>query len=135
MARSRQGGRVFSKLPRSGQHTRAALSSSGMNSERRAHTRVPVDLWVEEHREGLTCLQRATNLSLGGIYFDHGLSHPPGTRLQLAMKLGAEEVDLVGEVVGAAHDTGTNVRFVDLDRTQRAVIANFLLSLHARTGD
>lgn len=106
-----------------------------MSSERRAHTRVPVDLWVEERHDGVTYFQRATNLSLGGLYLDYTLPHPPGTRVQLAVRLGAQDVDLPGEVVGAAaNDTGMNVRFVDLDRAQRALIADFLLSLHARTG-
>jgi hypothetical protein len=106
-----------------------------MNGERRAHTRVPVDLCVEERLDGVTCFQRATNLSLGGLCLEHTVSHPPGTRVQLGMKLGTQEIDLAGEVVGSAGETGMNIRFVDLDRTQRAVIANFLLTLHARTGD
>jgi hypothetical protein len=105
-----------------------------MSSERRAYTRVPVDLWVEERHDGVTYFQRATNLSLGGLYLDHTLPHPPGTRVQLAVKLGAQDVGLTGEIVGAANETGMNVRFIDLDRTQRALIADFLLSLHARTG-
>ena len=82
----------------------------------------------------VTYFQRATNVSLGGLYLDRTLPHPPGTRVHLAVKLGALDVDLTGEIVGAANDTGMNVRFIDLDRTQRALIADFLLSLHARTG-
>ncbi len=129
----RVNGRSVSRS-RSGRRRRGGALFAAMSSERRAYTRVPVDLWVEERHEGVTYFQRATNLSLGGLYLDRTLPHPPGTRVHLAVKLGALDVDLTGEIVGAANDTGMNVRFIDLDRTQRALIADFLLSLHARTG-
>lgn len=107
-----------------------------MSSERRTHTRVPVDLWVEERHAGVTYFQRATNLSLGGLYLDRTLAHPPGTRVRLAVRLGADDVGVTGEVVGpTADDTGMNLRFVDLDRPTRARLADFLLTLRARTLD
>ncbi len=96
--------------------------------DRRVFTRVPVDLWVEERHQGMTYYQRATNLSLGGLFLDRTLPHPPGTRVRLAVRLGAEPVELVGEVVRSPDDEGMHLRFVDLRREQRARLADYLLA-------
>ncbi len=101
-------------------------------SERRAHTRLPVDLWIEERLGGSVYYQHATDLSLGGLFLAHTLPHPPGTRVKLRVDLGeldALEVD--AEVVDDARDVGMGMRFIAPDREIRARIANFLLAMRS----
>lgn len=101
-------------------------------SERRAHTRLPVDLWIEERHGGAVYYQRATDLSLGGLFLAHTLPHPPGTRVRLRVDLGDhEELQVEAEVVDGGRDTGMGVRFVAPDREIRARIANFLLAMRS----
>ncbi len=103
-------------------------------SERRAHTRLPVDLWVEESLEGAVYYQRATDLSLSGLFLAKTLPHPPGTRVRLRVELGdANDLLLDGEVVDDGRNVGMGVRFVDVDRPSRARIANYLLTLRIKS--
>lgn len=105
------------------------MSHSTSNDERRTSDRVVVDLWVEEHTDDALYFQRATNLSLGGLYLDKTLPHPPGTRVQLELRLPGERAPLrvVGEVVPAtAREVGMGVRFVGLSLDERARIAEYL---------
>lgn len=99
-------------------------------SERRAHTRLPVELWVEETHGRAVYYQRATDLSLGGLFLSRTLPHPPGTRVELRVDLGgADPLRVRGEVVddGGRRAEGMGLRFVSLDRDQRARLADFLL--------
>lgn len=111
------------------------------NDERRTSDRVVVDLWVEEHTDDALYFQRATNLSLGGLYLDKTLPHPPGTRVQLELRLPGERAPLrvSGEVVPAtAREVGMGVRFVGLSLDERARIADYLarapFRIHAGRG-
>lgn len=100
------------------------------NEDRRTNQRVVVDLWVEEHTEDAMYFQRATNLSLGGVYLDRTLPHPAGTRvvLELCLPGDATPLRVTGEVVAATErDTGMGVKFVGLGIRERARIADFLL--------
>jgi uncharacterized protein (TIGR02266 family) len=99
------------------------------NEERRTSSRIVVDLWVEERTEDALYFQRATNLSLGGLFLDRTLPHPAGTRVQLELRLPGETAPLrvFGEVVPPTErDVGMGVRFVGLSTHERARIANFL---------
>ena len=101
-------------------------------SERRAHTRLPVDLWIEESHGGAVYYQRATDLSLGGLFLAHTLPHPPGTRVKLRVDLGDHEaLHVDAEVVEDARPSGMGMRFVAPDREVRARIANFLLTMRS----
>jgi len=98
-------------------------------SERRSARRVPVNLWVDEHTDDALYLQRATNLSLGGLFLDGTLPHPPGTRIKLEVRLPGEEAPLCieGEVVAAdARELGMGVQFVGLTPAERDLLADFL---------
>lgn len=103
--------------------------SQETESDRRNNHRVVVDLWVDEHTEDALYFQRATNLSVGGLFLDHTLPHPAGTRVQLEMRLPGETAPLhvCGEVVPATErDRGMGVRFVGLSPHERACIAEYL---------
>lgn len=104
--------------------------------ERRAVQRMTVDLWVEERAEDALYFQRATNLSLGGLYLAGTLPHPPGTRVALELRLPGEDLPLrlTAEVVEAANrDTGMGVKFVGLDFHTRARIADYLMRTSTRS--
>lgn len=98
-------------------------------AERRSSQRVVVDLWVEEHTDDALYFQRATNLSLGGMFLDRTLPHPPGTRVVIEMRLPGDPTPLRvhGEVVAAAErETGMGVKFLNLGVQERARIADYL---------
>ncbi len=73
-----------------------------MTRERRQEKRIPVEMWVEERLGSETYFQRSANLSLGGIYLDHTIPHPPGTVVQLKFTLpgDSEPISVMGEIVG-----------------------------------
>ena len=99
-----------------------------MDMERRTEPRADVAIWVEEHTEDALYFQRATNLSLGGLWLDGTLPHPPGTRVALDLELpGQPPLRVQGEVVvHRADKTGMGVRFVELDETRRRRLEVFL---------
>jgi uncharacterized protein (TIGR02266 family) len=98
-------------------------------AERRSNNRVVDDLWVEERTEDALYFQRATNLSVGGLFLDHTLPHPAGTVVQLELRLPGDNTPLrlAGEVVPATErDMGMGVRFLGLATHERARIAEYL---------
>ena len=100
------------------------------NDERRRTGRITVDLWVEEHTDDALYFQRATNLSLGGLFLDRTLPHPAGTRVQLELRLPGEQSPLrvAGEVVPTPdRERGMGVRFLGLTLQERARIADYLI--------
>jgi hypothetical protein len=99
--------------------------------ERRAHSRVVVDLHVEERHLGAIYYQRAVSLSMSGVFLDRTLSHLPGTRVALQLRLPDGLMHLDAEVVESPRELGMALRFVDLDRTQRSRLANAVLTMHA----
>jgi uncharacterized protein (TIGR02266 family) len=107
-----------------------------MDQERRAHQRVPVEMHVEETHSTATYFQRSANLSLGGIFLESTLPHPPGTKIELKIELpdGGEPLVVQGEVVTPAgtDEIGMRVRFVDLDAKATVRIEKVLAAL---TGD
>lgn len=85
---------------------------------RRAHRRLPVEMWVEEIRGADRYFQRSANLSLGGIYLDGTIPHPKGTVVQLKFTLpgDSEPIAVRGEIVGDPNEDrlGMNVKFVGI---------------------
>lgn len=107
---------------------------------RRGGDRTSVELWVDEIHEGALYFQRATNLSLGGLYLDRTLPHPPGTRITLALRLpdGEDEgtpMRVEAVVVEAPRELGMGVRFMGMTQAQRIRVANYLLAHVAYTDD
>jgi PilZ domain len=96
--------------------------------ERRRLPRTDVAIWVEERTNDALYYQRATNLSLGGIWLDGTLPHPPGTRVALDIELPGEgPLRVNGEVVPRqAGASGMAVRFVGLSEAGRERIALLL---------
>ena len=91
--------------------------------DRRESRRVSIELSVEERTGEALYFQRATNLSLGGVYLEGTLPHPPGTRVGLALRLPGRETPMriFGEVVAREpSEIGMAIRFVDLDDEARA---------------
>ena len=64
-----------------------SAEASATPVERRKLPRADVAIWVEERTNDALYYQRATNLSLGGIWLDGTLPHPPGTRVALDIEL------------------------------------------------
>jgi uncharacterized protein (TIGR02266 family) len=97
----------------------------GDKDERREHDRVKVELFVEEVDGSTTYFQRASNLSLGGIFLENTLTHPGGTTVKLKLELPDETfVEVKGEVVEPEdkESLGMRVRFLDLDDESKGKI-------------
>src|SRR5688572_13694580 len=107
----------------------AAGGRINMN-DRRSSGRVPVQLWVDEHAEGGTYFQRATNLSQNGLFLEGTLPHPPGTEIVLDVMLpgDSEPVRVRGSVTAPTkrRPRGMGVRFLDLPEAERARLLNYL---------
>lgn len=108
---------------------------SEIGNDRRQATRVPVEFFLEERTGDALYYQRATNLSVSGVYLEQTLPHPPGTRVDLQLRLPGDPapIRLKGEVVNrAARDVGMGVRFVDLTGEDRSRIAECLFNEASR---
>jgi uncharacterized protein (TIGR02266 family) len=107
-------------------------SEVAMAKERRSGNRLAVQLWVEEQHDHGTYFQRAANLSAGGIFLEHTIPHPVGTRVRLAFKLPGDEqpIRVVGEIVNAveAEPPGMGLKFVDLPADVRRRLDGFISS-------
>lgn len=104
------------------------LDDDSRESDRRASERADVAIWVQERTKDALYFQRATNLSLGGVFLEGTLPHPPGTRVELDLELFSEApLRVEGEVVGRAPGgVGMAVRFLDLGASERAALAAYL---------
>lgn len=97
------------------------------SNNRRTGPRAQVDLWVDEiDDDGSVYYQRATNLSLGGLFLDRTLPHPPGTHLTLCLSLQDDPIKIEGEVVDAPRELGMGVRFVNVTEGQHRRLARYL---------
>lgn len=86
-------------------------------AERRAEPRVPVEMWVEQATERELYFQRSANISAGGIYLEHTVPQPLGTRIRLRFLLpdDDEAVEVEGEIVNvgaSGEELGMGVKFV-----------------------
>lgn len=106
--------------------------------ERRSLARIPVDIWTEQRKGGETVFRQLGNISAGGVYLEHGFSHPEGTRVSLRFELpGADApVEVDAEVVRAVWEQGrpaaTSLRFCELADDDRERIYTYLHSAHDR---
>ena len=99
--------------------------------DRRDSHRLPMDVEV---REGNASFEKHQgNIAIGGMFFAQPLMLPTGSVVQLRFTLPGTEQELLvkGEVVeitsvGAPEETGTRVRFNDLDLKTELHIAKFL---------
>jgi uncharacterized protein (TIGR02266 family) len=105
-----------------------AVAIEAHGSDRRADARAEVAIWVQERTRDALYYQRATNLSLGGVFLDGTLPHPPGTLVELDLEIAEHDpIRVEGEVVGRAPGgVGMAVRFVGLDARARMALASYL---------
>jgi uncharacterized protein (TIGR02266 family) len=99
------------------------------DTERRDSPRIAVDLFVEERTGETLYFQRATNLSLGGVFLTNTLPHPPGTRVSLSLRLpgGGAPTIVDGTVVEREPgEVGMAIRFESLSTEAREAIAGAL---------
>ncbi|NUP08502.1 MAG: hypothetical protein HOW73_20830 [Polyangiaceae bacterium] len=98
------------------------------SQDRRTMPRAEVAIWVEEHTKDALYFQRATNLSIGGLFLDGTLPHPPGTRVALDIELPGEgPLRVEGEVVlHRSSKTGMAVRFVELEGPRKQKLEAYL---------
>ncbi len=99
--------------------------------EKRASTRVPIDIWVEESRNGELYYQRTANISEGGLFFERTVPHPKGTVVNLKFTLPnqTEPICVKGEIVNLPSDAdglGMGIRFIDLTDAQRKAISDYI---------
>lgn len=101
--------------------------------EKRASIRVPIDIWVEESREGELYYQRTANISEGGLFFEKTVPHPKGTVVNLKFTLPnqSEPIQVKGEIVNLPNDAdglGMGIKFLDLTEKQRQAILEYINS-------
>lgn len=88
--------------------------------EKRDEARAEVAMWVEERVHTALYFQRATNLSLGGVYLEGTLPHEAGTRVTLDLELPDGLLRVEGEVVSHRPGVpGMAVRFLALTDEDR----------------
>jgi uncharacterized protein (TIGR02266 family) len=103
------------------------------SADKRKQERIPTDLWIEAERDGELYYQRASNLSVGGAFFEKTIPLPVGTTVQLKFELPGDPVEIrcKGEIV-TAQDMGMGVHFIDLRSSDRARIEVLIANAHAR---
>ena len=106
-------------------------NGNGVPGDRRSSERLPVDMWVEEATDRELYFQRSANISEGGIYLEHTIPHPRGTRVSLRFILPreSEPLQVRGEIVNvsdAPGELGMGVKFVDLDQQDLKRIQSFI---------
>ena len=99
MAERRQNSRRAKDAKHSGPNRRSPKERR--NSERRADTRVALELWMEELVGDDVYFRRTGNLSAGGVFFDSAIPHQLGTEMTLKFTLpGCKEMVVArGKVV------------------------------------
>lgn len=91
--------------------------------DKRRKRRIPVELWVELERGGELYFQRASNLSVSGVYFTQTFPLPVGTEVALRFTLPGEDRQIAcrGEIVNAK-ELGMGVHFSALAKEDRSRI-------------
>lgn len=98
--------------------------------ERRAAQRIPIELWIEEHKGDNVVLHPAANLSVGGVFL-YADRLRPGEECDLDFALPGDGhgVHVRARVVwdtAAPDPHGVGVEFLDLDDEDRAAIAHWV---------
>ncbi len=101
-----------------------------MSSDRREAARVTLELWVEESMEREVYFQRASNLSIGGLFLEGTLPQEPGTvvRVRFTLPGATAPIEARAEIVHApeSQGRGMGLRFVELSEADRAGIEAFV---------
>lgn len=103
------------------------------SADKRRQERVQVELWIEAERDGELYFQRASNLSVGGVFFAQTIPLPLGTKVDLKFEIPGDPVEVrcKGEIV-TAKDLGMGVTFLDLKSGDRARIEMLISKLQAQ---
>ncbi len=99
--------------------------------DRRATTRIPMEMWVEESTDRELYFQRGANISLGGIFLQRTIPHIKGTKINLRFTLPGDTtpINVRGEIVNVgehADDLGMGVKFIDLNDEDQERIKSFV---------
>ncbi len=99
--------------------------------EKRSSIRVPIDIWVEESKEGELYYQRTANISEGGLFFEKTVPHPKGTIVNLKFTLPnqSEPIQVKGEIVNLPNDAdglGMGIKFIGLAEEQKKAIEEYI---------
>jgi uncharacterized protein (TIGR02266 family) len=109
-----------------GQQPGRTKRDGGHDRERRTSARLPIEMWVEELLEGSQVFRRAGNLSRGGMYLDHTIPIPLGTKVKLRFTLPGDSVPILvtGEIVSISSEEslGMGVKFVGVEPEAQARI-------------
>lgn len=113
--------------------------------ERRAATRAPLDLWVEEEKGNELYFRRTGNVSLGGLYFEQTIPHALGTVVRLRFSLPGHDgvLEAQAEIVNTPtvkDGLGMGLRFVEMSdearlRLQQFIDENPATEVEASAGD
>lgn len=97
-----------------------------LDRDRRASARLPVEMWVEELMNGSQVFRRAGNVSRGGMYLDHTIPIPIGSRVRLRFTLPGDQQPILvtGEIVSISteHALGMGVKFIVVEPSAQSRI-------------
>jgi CheY-like chemotaxis protein len=101
----------------------AANSEQSPYVEQRKSKRAPFICEAYFEGGGISGFTVASNLSRGGLFLDTFSSIPPGTLLQLRLKLQpGYEIEVAGEVCYGIKGSGVGVKFINLDQESAEVV-------------
>lgn len=88
-------------------------------------------MWVEEVGDNSLYFQRSANISIGGLFLEKTIPHPPGTRVKLQFTLPGdkEPLEVVGEIVHGEEfgdRLGMGVKFVSLPKAVHQHLEKFI---------
>ncbi|MBT6435980.1 MAG: PilZ domain-containing protein [Deltaproteobacteria bacterium] len=104
-------------------------------SERREHTRVSLELWMEELVGDDVYFRRTGNLSAGGVFFDSAIPHQLGTEMTLKFTLpGCKEMVVArGKVVSHTEaktdGLGMGVKFISFEGNGKDKLKTYIRAL------
>ena len=133
MAERRQNSRRAKDAKHSGPNRRNPKERR--NSERRADTRVALELWMEELVGDDVYFRRTGNLSAGGVFFDSAIPHQLGTEMTLKFTLpGCKEMVVArGKVVShtekKSDGLGMGVKFISFEGNGKDQLKTYIKAL------
>lgn len=100
-----------------------------MGIERRKYRRVPLVTEVECSQSGESFLLTSRDLSIGGVFLHTNENFPTGTVLHLRFYLEEKnQVEVDGTVAYSVPGLGVGVEFVDLPKSQREALEQYVSS-------
>ena len=99
--------------------------------ERRASTRIAVEMWVEGSIARELYFQRGANISVGGIFLEGTIPAAKGTivTLQFTLPNDTSGIKVRGEIVNVtetSNELGMGIKFLDLADHDRERIRAFI---------